>query len=76
MGTSATVERANSALAYVKTELRSSMGEERLNDLILLYVHKDINLTYSEIVDRFAIKKPRLMKLRNLLDNAGDETEC
>ena len=52
------------------------MDEERLNDLILLYVHKDINLTYSEIVDRFAIKRPRLMKLRNLLDNAGDETEC
>ena len=35
--TSASVERANSALAYVKTELCCSMGQERLNDLILLY---------------------------------------
>ena len=54
--TSASVERANSALDYVKTELRSTMGQDRLNDLILLYVHKDIPLQYCQIVDQFAAK--------------------
>ena len=39
---SATVERANSALKFVKTARRSSMTEHRLNALVLLFVHKDI----------------------------------
>ena len=40
--TSASAERANSALGFIKTDLRSTMSQERLNDLILLFVHKDI----------------------------------
>ena len=59
--TSAFVERLNSAMAYVNTELRCSMSQERLNDLILLYVHKDIPVLFSQIVDRFAGKVPCLM---------------
>lgn len=51
--TSASVEWANSALAYVKTELRSTMSETCLNNLILLFVHKDIKLDYNEVVDDF-----------------------
>ena len=42
--TAATVERGNSALKYVQTELRSTMGQNCLNALILLCVHKDIAL--------------------------------
>ena len=34
--TAATVERGNSALKYVKNEPRSTMGQGRLNALILL----------------------------------------
>ena len=37
--TSASIERANSALRHVKTDFRSMMGEERLNALILVYIH-------------------------------------
>lgn len=39
--TNATSERAFSALRRVKTYLRSTMTQKRLNHLMLLHVHKD-----------------------------------
>ena len=63
----ATVERGNSALKYVKNELRSTMGQDRLNALILLYVHKDIALDYDAIITSFVSKRPRRMLLQNPL---------
>ncbi len=39
--TNATSERSFSALRRVKSYLRSAMGQERLNYLMLLHVHKD-----------------------------------
>ena len=39
--TNATSERSFSALRRVKTYLRTSMIQSRLNDLLLLHVHKD-----------------------------------
>ena len=42
--TAATVERGNSSLGYVKSDLRSTMREDRLNALMLLFVHKGIPL--------------------------------
>ncbi|XP_065177014.1 52 kDa repressor of the inhibitor of the protein kinase-like [Sycon ciliatum] len=70
---SASVERANSALAYVKTDLRSSMGQSRLNDLLLLYVHKDIKLDYNKIVDMFATRAPRRMQFVDPCNHDEDE---
>ena len=40
--TNATSERSFSALRRVKTYLRSSMGQMRLNNLMVLHVHKDL----------------------------------
>ena len=37
---STSVERASSALRYVKTDFRSTMSEDRFNALLLLYVHR------------------------------------
>ena len=71
--TSASVERANSALDYVKKELRSTMGQDRLNDLILLYVRKDIALNYENVIDRIASKAPRRMLLRDPINHPDDE---
>ena len=51
----------DSALAYIKTELRSSMSETRLNNLILHFVHEDIKLDYNKVVDIFATRVPRRM---------------
>ena len=48
--TSCGVERANSSLRFVKSSLRSTMGEDRFNALMLLYVHKNIALDIDTIV--------------------------
>jgi hypothetical protein len=61
--TTANVERANSSLKYMKTDLRSSMSETRLNALVLLYVHKDIPIHVPSVVDRFAANYPGRMLL-------------
>ena len=37
------------------------MGAERLNDLILLYVHKDVPLDYDSVLDSYANDHPHRM---------------
>ena len=59
----ATVERAHSALKEIKTEKRSTTGSDRLSALILLHVHRDITLDLDHIIDSYARKHPRRMKL-------------
>ena len=56
--TSATSERAFSALKRLYTYLRSAMMESRLNNCLLLYIHKeytdelDITLVAKEFVEK------------------------
>ena len=54
--TTATAERSFSSLRRIKTFLRSTMTECRLNNLCLLYVHKSITdaLDLSQIAKDFA----------------------
>ena len=75
--TTATVERANSSLKYIKTNLRSRMLSSRLNALLLLYIHKDVPLDYDEIVDSYAYSHPRRMILSRplLAENANNEDD-
>ena len=71
--TSSGVERSNSTLKYIKSKSRSTMGEDRLNALLLLYIHKDIDINICKIVDMFAQKHPRRMQFINpLSDEAHD----
>ena len=70
--TSSGVERANSSLRRIKDCFRSTMGEDRFNSLILLYVHKDIELNIDKIIDNFARKHQRRMLF---LNPHGDLTE-
>ena len=70
--TSAGVERANTSLRYTKNVYRSTMLEERLNALILLFVHRDIHLDYDKnliikIINMYATKHPRRMMFVNAL---------
>ena len=65
------VERANSTLRFVKTAFRSTMGEDRFNALMLMNVHRDIDLDPEAIIDKYAMKHPRRMLLLNPL--AGDD---
>ena len=39
------------------------MGEDRFNALMLLYVHKDIELNIDAIIDSYSRKYPRRMTL-------------
>ena len=65
--TSSSVERANSALGFIKSNRRSTMTEERMNALTLLFVHKDIALNLDKVVDMYATKHPRRMLFKNPL---------
>ncbi|KAJ8885102.1 hypothetical protein PR048_011298 [Dryococelus australis] len=47
-------ERALSLLRSVKTYLRNSTGENRLNGLALMSVHRDIPLVPEDVVDQFS----------------------
>ena len=64
--TSCTVERSASTLRRIKTWLRSSMAQKRLNSLALMHVHKDITIDREAIIDRFARKHPRRMQLKSM----------
>ena len=58
--TTATNERSFSALKHLKTYLRSTMKEQRLNGLAMLFVHKDMTLDREAVVNQFAIGNRRL----------------
>ena len=63
------VERGNSYLKYIKRASRSTMGEDRLNALLLLYVHRDIEINVDEVVDMYARRHPRRMLFLNPLSD-------
>ena len=65
--TSCTVERANSSLRFLKSCLRGAMTEDRFNALVLLFVHRDIDLDICAVIDMYARKHPRRMTLLNPL---------
>lgn len=45
------------------------MTENRLNNLALLHIHRDIHIDVQEVVDQFAIRHPRRMKLVDILNS-------
>jgi len=63
--TIATVEHSSSSLRLVKSGFRSTMREDRLNALLLLFVYKDIALDYDAIIDDDAKRKLRRMTFIN-----------
>ena len=67
--TTCTCERSISTLRRLKTYLRNAMTENRLNNLALLHIHRDIHIDVQEVVDQFAIRHPRRMKLVDILNS-------
>ena len=61
--TTASGECTFSALKYIKSYLRSTMTEDRLNGLAHMYIDKDIKLDYDKVIDIFS-KSNRRLKLR------------
>ena len=46
---SASVERDNSTLRFIKTDYSSTISEDRFNTLVFLYIHWYIKLVYNHI---------------------------
>ena len=56
----ASPERASK---FVKTSKRRRIGVNRLNALLMLFVHKDITVNVDKVLDLFAAKKSRRLDL-------------
>ena len=69
--TSCSCERSISSLRHLKNYLRGTMGQERLNGLALMHAHREIPLDLDEIIDSFARKHPRRMRMVNILCGDG-----
>ena len=59
-GTVCFAERSFSSMKLLKSYLRSNMMEDRLSNLALIYIHKDVEIKVEEVIDRFAAKNRRL----------------
>lgn len=58
----ASAERSFSSLRRLKTWLRSTMVQDRLVGLSLLFMHRDINVNVDNVINRFAHKKNRRLE--------------
>jgi len=61
--TTATSKRSFSSLKRIKTYLRSTMNQSRLNGLALLNINKDIKIIPEEVLDIFSTKHNRKLQL-------------
>ena len=61
--TSASAERVHSKLKLVKSSLRSSSANDRMLDIVQIYVEHDIanGLGLSELASEFALKPRKLL---------------
>ena len=59
--TNAEAERSFSALKRLKTYLRNTISEDRLNGLALLTVHNERHVSVDHVINRFAIDNRRLL---------------
>lgn len=59
--TVASAERSFSTLKRIKTYLRNSIGENRLNGLATMAIHREIILSPEEVLDKFCEKNRKLL---------------
>jgi len=62
-GTTCAVERSLSTMGRIKTLPRSDMGDERLSNLAMISVHRDIQVSPEEVLDIMAARKDQRMPL-------------
>ncbi|XP_047124132.1 52 kDa repressor of the inhibitor of the protein kinase-like [Hydra vulgaris] len=69
--TTCTCERSLSALKRIKTSLRNSMTDDRLNGIFMLHIHRDVEIDLNIVVDEFATAFPRRIEFKNILNSDG-----
>ena len=62
----ATIERAFSAMKIVKTKLRNKMEDDYLGSYVITYIEKEIAQTfdYDSIIDKFCDMKERRLQFK------------
>ena len=60
--TSCTCERSFSSMKLLKTYLRTTMTNNRLNTVALLYVHQDVHPISEEVLQRYVALGPHRME--------------
>ena len=68
--TSCECERSISALRRMKTWLRSTMGQERLNGLALMHINSDITVNIEEGINEFARSNKTRMRLLYVFEDS------
>ena len=58
-----TAERSFSSLRRLKTYLRTTMNEERLNGLALMAIHREIPVNSEKVIEEFVTRKARRLNL-------------
>ena len=66
-------ERSVSALRRMKTWLRTTMSNERLNGLAMVHINNDITVNVEEVMNTFARQNPTRMQFLDIFDD--DEIE-
>ena len=61
----ATVERSFSAMKYIKNEMCNRMGDQWMNDCLVVYIEKDVacNIDNETIMQQFQNMKTRKRQL-------------
>lgn len=59
---SVSTERSFSKLKLIKTRLRSTMRNDRLEELMIMSCENDININYEEVIENFSKTSPYLFK--------------
>ena len=64
--TSYSSEGSNSTLKMTKTRLRSTMFDGRLTSLMLMSIHRDIDISVDKVISEFSRKHRRRLQLENM----------
>ena len=67
--TTCSCERCISVLRRLKTYLRSTITQNRFNDLAVLQIHCGMTINVVHILDRLIVKYPKRVKMVNVLSN-------
>ena len=68
-------ERSVSALRRMKTWLRSTMVNERLNGLAQMHINDDITVNVEEVINTYARQNPTRMQFLDILEDNEDSRQ-